>query len=233
MKDMDRLFEDLERFTGQDITVNFRASVIGWILAVVGFVFMAVALYTIAKRRGIFRPWLAWIPVINGWMVGCISDQYRSVIYRQRRNRRSLLLWLNIGATVMWGLSLLVAWLLVLRMWRSGLLDPAVLETMNEAELMAMMQQILLPTIGLLLVAMAYLALQIVYLVFFYLALSDIFKSCDPGRATLFVVLSIAVGVGLNLFLGIPLMLMPGIFLFACRNGDWGMPRRQSAEPQM
>ena len=46
-------------------------------LAIVSYVLLAWGLFTIAKRRGINKPWLAWIPVVNVWMLGCISDQYR------------------------------------------------------------------------------------------------------------------------------------------------------------
>jgi hypothetical protein len=32
-------------------------------------------MYTIAKRRQINHPWMAWVPVVDMYLLGCISDQ--------------------------------------------------------------------------------------------------------------------------------------------------------------
>ena len=36
------------------------------------YVFTALSLYTIAQRRGLHCPWLAWIPVANLWLMGSL-----------------------------------------------------------------------------------------------------------------------------------------------------------------
>ena len=36
------------------------------LLSIAGYVLTALALYTIARRRGLRNPWLAWIPVEIG-----------------------------------------------------------------------------------------------------------------------------------------------------------------------
>ena len=38
---------------------------LGMVLSVACYVLEALSLYTIAQRRGIRKPWLAWIPVVN------------------------------------------------------------------------------------------------------------------------------------------------------------------------
>ena len=43
----------------------------------VWYVLQSLGLYTIAERRGIRNPWLAWVPVANMWVLGSISDQYQ------------------------------------------------------------------------------------------------------------------------------------------------------------
>ena len=61
----------------------------------VGLVFYAMrayAVYSIAKRRGMRKPWLAWVPVANSWMLGALSDQYRHLIKGEIRQKRKLLL---------------------------------------------------------------------------------------------------------------------------------------------
>lgn len=61
----------------------------------------AVALYTIAKRREINKPWLACIPVVSGWILGSVSDQYRYVTKRKVKNKRKWLLGLSILGVVL------------------------------------------------------------------------------------------------------------------------------------
>jgi hypothetical protein len=59
---------------------------------VISYIFSSKGMYAIAKRRGIEKPWLAWVPVGNMWLLGCISDQFRSLAYGEYTNRRRKLL---------------------------------------------------------------------------------------------------------------------------------------------
>ena len=56
------------------------------LVSIAAYVFSALALYTIAQRRGIRKAWLAWVPVLSVWILGSISDQYRYVVKGQNRN---------------------------------------------------------------------------------------------------------------------------------------------------
>ena len=47
-----------------------------FIYAIVAYVLQSISLQTIAKRRGIAKPWLAWIPVANNWIFGAIARDY-------------------------------------------------------------------------------------------------------------------------------------------------------------
>ena len=64
------------------------------------YILSSVGLYTIAKRRGIENPWMAWIPMANYWTMGCISDQYQYVVNGKVRNKRKTLLILAVAPTV-------------------------------------------------------------------------------------------------------------------------------------
>lgn len=47
-------------------------------LALVSYIFNAVAVSTMAKNAGIANPWLAWIPVANVWIMGeLVTDRLR------------------------------------------------------------------------------------------------------------------------------------------------------------
>ena len=63
------------------------------------------------------------------------------------------------------------------------------------------------------------LVISVIAVVLQYMATYDVFISCDPNNAVLYLVLSIFVNVT-----------MP-FFIFACRNKDLGMPRRRPAQP--
>lgn len=60
-------------------------------LMLAAYIFKALGMYTIAEQRRIDYPWLAWVPVANGWLLGCISDQYRYVTRGESRKLRTVL----------------------------------------------------------------------------------------------------------------------------------------------
>ena len=49
---------------------------VGAVLSLVNYILTSIGLYTIAKRRGISNPFLAWIPIISCWTVGGIAEEY-------------------------------------------------------------------------------------------------------------------------------------------------------------
>ena len=65
-------------------------------LGIAAYVLLGLGLFALAKNRRIQNPWLAWIPVGNLWLLGCISDQYQYVVNGQVTNKRKALLVLNI-----------------------------------------------------------------------------------------------------------------------------------------
>lgn len=176
---------------------------IGMVLSVACYVLEALSLYTIAQRRGIRKPWLAWIPVVNVWIVGSISDQYQYVVNRRIQNRRKVLL----GLAIACGVTFLG--------YTVCLLGVAGRALMNEAD--GLMVAWLLFAM---LFVLAAFAIVVTYAVFAFISLYYVYKSCNPDTAVVFLVLSIVIPVT-----------MP-FFLLADRNLDRGMPpRRQEPQP--
>lgn len=179
------------------------AVVVGlWALAM--YVLKSVGLYTIARRRGLKNPWMAWVPVLNDWLLGSISDQYRYVVKGQIRNRRIVLLMLVIVST-------LVGW------FGSGIsaANASALGQMLEGGAVPYSGMII-QTVGVgLLVAMTSLVIRIVLKVLRHMALYDVYTSCDPNNNVLYLVL------------GILFSFLTPIFLFANRNKEAGMPPRK------
>ena len=81
-----------------------------FLLSVATYVLSALGLYTIASRREIRHPWMAWIPLLNVWLMGSLSDQYRYVVKGENKSRRKWLLILNlIKAVLLLTIVILVA----------------------------------------------------------------------------------------------------------------------------
>ena len=177
-----------------------------WFLAMgfslVMYVLNAVGLYRVAKRRGIHHAWLAWVPIGSNWLLGSISDHYQYVAKQKVTSKRKVLLILSL---------ILVACLFVL----IGGVVALVLATEGMAGDAAMVLAVALMLIAYL----GMLGLAIAITVFCYIAYYDLFRSCKPGNAVLFLVLSIIFNVTL------------AFFVFACSKSDEGMPERRPRDP--
>ena len=176
------------------------------LLSIASYVLTALALYTIARRRGLKNPWLAWIPVADSWLLGSLSDQYRYVVKGEHKSKRKILLFFRVLITIMW-ISLMG---LLVRLCFHAV-GSVVWGSINDDQIF----QILHQALNLLVVFLPLLGISIAYAVFRYMALYDIYKSLDPANSALFLVLSILFGV------------TEPFFLFFSRNKDDGMPPRK------
>ena len=167
------------------------------------YVVQSLGYYTIAKRRGIRNGWLAWLPIGNLWIAGSISDQYQYVTKGKVKNRRKTLLGLSIALLVLY-----IGMIIVLVI---GILISESLGSDAGAALAVLLT---------LLSCFAVIGIAIATLVFQYICLYDLYKSCNPDDAGLFLVLSILFSLA-----------MP-FFIFACRKKDLGMPPRRQPAPE-
>ena len=181
------------------------------LISIAVYVFTALGLYTLAQRRGLRNPWLAWIPVANVWILGSLSDQYRYVVRGQVRSKRKVLLTLNIISAVM-GLVMTVVIVAAVVRWVFSFQAGA-----SETEIV---NAILGSVMGVLALCVPWAGVAIASAVLSYMALYDIYTSCDPANNTVYLVLSILFSF------------TQAIFLFLCRNRDDGMPPRRDAQPQ-
>ncbi len=215
--DVNQFLMQFEREMGMSLFATIFSEVPSMLISVAVYVFTALALYTIAKRRGIHNAWLAWIPFGNSWLLGCISDQYRAVALGQTKYRRRVLLITEIicSATAVIMLVLMFAMLFNMLTFVGGNLDNLNnMEGMIPENLLGVMMG---PMVGMLLMLLVLFPVAIVHAVFGYIALYDIYKSCSPSNAALYLVLSILISYA------------QPVFLFICRNQDSGMPHRTQA----
>lgn len=157
------------------------AGLVSWIPTalpgIASYVLSSMALYTMARRRGLDYPWMAWVPVVNCWLLGSLSDQYQYLVKHRHTYRRRTLLGLDILKCI---LMVLVTVLAVVLTFQTAF-------NMVLARLVCCIA----------LLGGVCLARAVVR----YLALYDVYRSVDPQNAVLYLVLSICVGVTSPFFL--------------------------------
>ena len=175
------------------------------LVSLAAYVFSALAIYTIAQRRGIKKAWLAWLPIVNVWILGSISDQYRYVVKGEVKNKRKILLTVSILNTVFSIVAFVRLIVSIVLMFTGAAQD------VNEMDIIRQ----LLTSLAFYIPVMI---LGIVGLIFEIMALYDVYTSCDPANNVLYLVLSIIPGIN---------QITRPLFLFLCRNQDGGMPPRR------
>ena len=172
------------------------------LFSIAAYILTALAIYSISVRRGLSKPWLAWVPVINCWLLGSLSDQYQYIVKGKNTSRRKWLLALNL---VIAGLTLAVGILAAIAVTGAIFTDPG----------FEMGKAVVGPVIGILGLVLPLSAAAIGIAVIRYMALYDVYRSLDPSNAVLFLVLSILFSP------------TEPFFLFFNREKDLGMPPRK------
>lgn len=198
-----------DEFLGMFLVIYMAVILVSVLVGIAMYVLRSLSLYTIAKRRGLNHPWLAWIPVGTEWIIGSVSDQYKYVTQGKQQSRRKVLLVLTIAS-------------MVLGVYAAGITVSRVLDLVFRLDVMRnghisdeMALRMVMAMLSGLGGGLAAGILGIVAYVFREMSMYDLFKSCDPKNVVLFLVLSIFFGF------------TEPFFLLACRNKDLGMPPRK------
>ena len=122
----------MEYGAGLEAITAMLSGFLSWIpsfgFGILSYVFTGVTLYTVARRRGIDKPWLAWIPVVNVWLIGSLSDQYQYVVRGQYKSRRKVLLTLSIVNFVLLTAICILGGVLVANVVMNYIVSPAAVE---------------------------------------------------------------------------------------------------------
>lgn len=180
---------------GAFMLIYFVILFLAFAFSIVSYVLQGLGMYTIAERRGIRNGWLAWVPIGNLWVLGSISDQYQYLAKGKIKNKRKAMLGLSIGMFVAYFPMIVLM-------------------------VMAIEGDEILAAVGMLFIGLAMMVMAIILLVLQYFALYDLFCSCQPSNAVLYLVLSIFISVTLP------------FFVFFVRKKDLGMPPRKQPAPQ-
>ncbi len=170
------------------------------------YVLQAVGMYRIGRRRGIRHSWLAWVPIGNLWLLGSISDQYQYVVKGRERNRRRILLRLTVS-------------ILLICLFTSSCTIAA-----SASKALGIVGGDIFMGASAAITLICYVVvvvLSVLLAIFEYMALYDLYRSCDRRVAVVFLILSLIFSP-----------LIP-LFVFAVRNKDRGMiPRTVEAPVQ-
>lgn len=191
------------------ITGGFSYGGISTIFSIVGFVFSAIALRSIARRRGISHSWLAWVPVANLWVLGSIADQYRDIAKGEIKNRRKTLVILSVVRAL--ATVAAVACVIV------GIVTAFAVEQKGAGGYIPALNV----THGLLKAvpwALGAFLVNLATRVFEYIALYDLYSSCDPANNVLYLILTVIPAIN---------KITRPLFLFLVRDRDDGMPHRR------
>lgn len=185
---------------------------IGIIALLPFYILNSLALFRISHRRGISHAWLAWVPLGSSWILGSISDQYQKIMHGKLRKRRHILLITDTLKVVVYVLALgmIIAGIPSLNQLKNSTqsISPELVSAFAVAAAMSL----------------AVLAMAIVGAVFGWMATYDLFRSCEPKNALVYVVVSLVVQ-----FVFPAIEIIKQILMVAVCNKDLGM---QPSEPQ-
>ncbi len=164
--------------------------VIGLAIAFVFYIFNALGLYQISKRRGYKNAWLAFIPVVNSFVLGGIADNINAC-YMKKSNHRIWLIVLQLINCALYFAYIGVLFSFMVKVIQQAIYYGAQPQYSDVAPIMLM---------GLLMGLVS-----IALLVFTCICWYKIFADYSPNNATLFLILSILFGIA-------------PFFIFAIRN---------------
>lgn len=172
-------------------------------LAFVNYIMTALSLYTIAKRRDISNPWMAWIPYVNVWTLGSIVKQYDS---KNGINRKWNVVLLTLELLTV-GSAVAIFAVIIGSAFSTLMLSENFYPDTEWA------LGLILPLIVLYFVSVF---ISLVYLVCSYICTYKVFESTVPEKSLKYFIISAIVPLG------------SGICLMLCRNKGYG----KEATPQ-
>lgn len=190
-------FEDLGALAGIALVYLVIFGIAG-IAGLVFYLLQSIGVYKMGKSLNVSAPWLSFIPVANTFALGRIASKY---VKRDGRNSANFGVWLLVLEILM--VILLVAFIACTVIGVISIIGFAEDAAISDAPMSLEMFKGFIPVI---ILYVALLAVEITYLVLFYVSLWRVFSIFSAQNATLFTVLSIFFS-----------FLYP-IFLFVVRN---------------
>ncbi len=171
------------------------------IFLIATYVLQSLALHTLARRRGIASPWLAWLPFGNYWIIGSLARDYDKQNNIKRRWDKTMLI-----LSIVFFASYVVVYI--------GAIVCAIIAELNAGSAAMIDEAAIALVLGMVFafafipVIMVATALQIINYICFF----KIFESTVPEKALKYFLLTLLVP------------LAQPICLFLCRNKGYAHP---------
>ena len=179
---------------------------IALIIAIGLYILRSMGLYTIAKRRGLRLPGMAWVPIGSEWLVGSIADQFNRKARKKNLHLRTFLL---IGGILVWIAN---AAYLVFYFTKMPELT---------ADFWNATPETMIPLLSTWSVSSAVSLITTAFSVFYYIAVFKMYRSCTPGNTVWMLVLSIIFGTAAE-----------SVMFFCIRRKDDGFIELQRKEQE-
>ena len=215
---------EAQQFVGAVAGALIVAAILIVLINIVLYVLKSLGLYTIAKRRGIACPWLAWLPVGCEWITASLADQYRKVTSGKATIRRFIIVVL---AVISIGLTCFTTTTIGNRSEELTELAEYAEEygaDMDEEHALEFMTEVFeeLSEIlgGVTLVAALSSVIALASNVYWFVCAGDVYASCCPKNGTMMLVLSFFMPI------------LAPFFFFCNKEKDAGMVPANKPQPQ-
>lgn len=193
------MFDYISELGVPDETVSFFLAIfigtftISLLVGLALYLLESIGVYKMAKSAEIKNPWLAFIPVANGWVFGTLAEKYKKK-NGTKSARFGIILPVLEGIVLIEAIALTIFTVISIKEITGYALD-----AVNTSSEMAPEQ--FMSLIPVIILYFALMAVAIAYAVVFFIALWRVYSSFDKPNATLYIVLSVVFTISVPIIL--------------------------------
>lgn len=193
------MFDYISELGVPDETVSFFLAIfigtftISLLIGLALYLLESIGVYKMAKSAEIKNPWLAFIPVANGWVFGTLAEKYKKK-NGVKSARFGIILPVLEGIVLIEAIALTIFTVISIKEITGYALD-----AVNTSSEMAPEQ--FMSLISVIILYFALMAVAIAYAVVFFIALWRVYSSFDKPNATLYIVLSVVFTISVPIIL--------------------------------
>lgn len=174
-------------------TFFIGAIAVSAVIGIAIYLLESISVYKMAKSAQIKNPWLAFIPVANGWVYGTLAEKYKKK-NGTKSARFGIILPVLEGIVLIEAIALTIFTVISIKEITGYALDAVNTSTeMAPEQFMSLIPVIIL--------YFALMAVAFAYAVVFFIALWRVYSSFDKSNATLYIVLSVVFTISVPIIL--------------------------------
>lgn len=174
-------------------TFFIGAIAVSAVIGIAIYLLESISVYKMAKSAQIKNPWLAFIPVANGWVYGTLAEKYKKK-NGTKSARFGIILPVLEGIVLIEAIALTIFTVISIKEITGYALD-----AVNTSSEMAPEQ--FMSLIPVIILYFALMAVAFAYAVVFFIALWRVYSSFDKSNATLYIVLSVVFTISVPIIL--------------------------------